>query len=104
MFLQSPLQRVSPHGVRYPLGVPFASYRTAVGAAFASWALGMLTTQDVMSLIVAAVRDLRSLGPPNHCWQRTVVHEMLVDVLVSELSICLWKYLSEFGRHLMMPC
>ncbi|CDI85587.1 hypothetical protein, conserved [Eimeria praecox] len=80
VFLQSPVQKVSPQGVRYPLGVPFASYRTAVGAAFASWALGMLTTQDVMSLIVAAIRDLRSLGPPNHCWQRTVVHEMLVDV------------------------
>ncbi|CDJ46068.1 hypothetical protein, conserved [Eimeria brunetti] len=84
VFLQSPLQQVSPQGVRYPLGVPFASYRTSVGAAFASWALGMLTTQDVMSLIVAAVRDLRSLGPPNHCWQRTVVHEMLVDVLAAQ--------------------
>lgn len=87
MFLQSPVQRVSPQGVRYPLGVPFASYRTAVGAALGSWVLGMLTTQDVMSTVVAAVRDLRSLGPPNHCWQKTAVHELLVDVMVSPVAV-----------------
>lgn len=87
VFLQAPLQRLSQQGVRYPMGVPFASYRSTVGAALASWTLGMITTQDVLSLVVAAVRDLRSLGPATHCWQRTLVQEMLLDVLVRYLHL-----------------
>ena len=81
--LASPLLGFGTQTSRSPLGVPFASYRTVVGAGLASWVLGMTTTQDLLSLITAAVRDLRSLGPPTHCWQRSVVNEMLADVVVS---------------------
>lgn len=81
--LASPLLGFGTQTSRSPLGVPFASYRSVVGAGLASWVLGMTTAQDLLSLITAAVRDLRSLGPPTHCWQRSVVTEMLADVVVS---------------------
>lgn len=80
--LRTPLQGFFSQNSRQPLGIPFASYRSTVGAALASWALGMTPTQDLVSLVAAAVRDLRSLGPPTHCWQRNVVQEMLADVAV----------------------
>ncbi|XP_026191980.1 uncharacterized protein LOC34620823 [Cyclospora cayetanensis] len=81
--LRALVHGVTSHGTIYPAGVPFGSYRTVVGAGLAAWTLGIITTQDVLSLVVATVRDFRSLGPPIHCWQRTLVLDMLVDVLVS---------------------
>ncbi|KAL8272494.1 hypothetical protein Esti_003617 [Eimeria stiedai] len=93
VLVQTPLQGVSHRGVRYPLGIPFASYRTVVSAALASWALGMLTAQDLVSLVIAAVRDLRSIGPPFHCWQRPVVQDLLADVVSVE------HYLGSLGER-----
>ncbi|KAL8450487.1 hypothetical protein Emag_003177 [Eimeria magna] len=91
--LQTPLQGVSHRGVRFPLGTPFASYRTVVGAGLASWALGMLTAQDMVSLVIAAVRDLRSIGPSFHCWQQPVVQDLLADVVSVE------HYLGALGER-----
>lgn len=86
MFLERPFsEREISSGVS-SFGVPFAAYRTAVGAALASWELGMVTSQDLVSLVVSAVRDLRSLGPPTHCLQKPVVADLLSDVEVRRLS------------------
>ncbi|OEH77039.1 hypothetical protein cyc_04272 [Cyclospora cayetanensis] len=85
--LRALVHGVTSHGTIYPAGVPFGSYRTVVGAGLAAWTLGIITTQDVLSLVVATVRDFRSLGPPIHCWQRTLVLDMLVDVLSVEYYV-----------------
>lgn len=96
ILLQAPQQGITSQGVRYPLGVPFASYRSTVGAGLASWALGMMPVQDLVSLVVASVRDFRSLGPPTHCWQRPVVQQLLFDILVG------WGHLLQLSG--VCPC
>ncbi|KAL8442682.1 hypothetical protein Emed_007213 [Eimeria media] len=47
----------------------------------------------MVSLVIAAVRDLRSIGPSFHCWQRPVVQDLLADVVSVE------HYLGSLGER-----
>ncbi|PHJ25853.1 transmembrane protein [Cystoisospora suis] len=75
--------RTQPSG--RDLGVPFIPYRGALGAGISAFILEMITLQDLINLAIAAVRDYRSLGPPESCAQRDTLDEILSDLRLMKI-------------------
>eukprot|EP00070_Physeter_catodon_P038436 XP_028345330.1 uncharacterized protein LOC114486257 [Physeter catodon] len=62
-------------------GVPIIPYRTTISAATGALLVQMISLQDLVNVIIASVRDLRSLGPPASCSNVDALEDHLFDLL-----------------------